>query len=367
MFALLGPGPGAAEPSSPPPRLGFTDDQVLLVDGKPFLPIGLYHPWHTQLEPDALAEIAGQGFNLLEFWGGNGDQMQRFFDAAAAHGLKVFSSGATVIEDKKFVSLRPDVIERFKTHPALLCWVFWDEPIAQSLPAEELRKAYQALKQVDPHHPVYLCDYSTGFYRGYADVTDLFAADIYPIGHRPISLIQEQLTEAYAVTGGKKPVWMVVQGHSWRTVLRQPTPEELECMVFLALASGAKGILYYDFASLRSTQALWDKVGVLNRCLARLAPIILAPTSPAKVPLDPPDAPVVTLVKAHAGDTFVFAVNTSGETLHLRMALPGLSKEAQVTELLSDKPPQVSDNGLEDTFAPLAARVYRIAAPSKGR
>ena len=109
MLALLGPGPGAAEASALPPRLGFTDDQVLLVDGKPFLPIWLYHPWHQQLEPDALAEITGQRFNLLEFWGGNLEQMQRFFDAAAAQGLKVFSSGATVIEDKKFVSLQPDV------------------------------------------------------------------------------------------------------------------------------------------------------------------------------------------------------------------------------------------------------------------
>jgi len=136
-------------------------------------------------------------------------------------------------------------------------------------------------------------------------------------------------------------------------------------MVFLAIASGAKGILYYDFESLRSNPALWRKVGRINRLLTHLAPLLLSPTSEAKVGLASPDTPIVTLAKTKSEKTLLICVNTSRETVRLRLSLTGLAEHAKVTELLGTTWPRLSEDWLTATLTPLAVGLYQIV-PTRG-
>jgi hypothetical protein len=121
--------------------------------------------------------------------------------------------------------------------------------------------------------------------------------------------IADATSLAVQVTGGKKPVWLVVGAFESDTPptakfpFRYPTPMQLRGMVYTGIIHGATGITYYAWDSnitrfgmapdirteipgrprATATQAitakaLWDTAAAVNQELEKLTPAILSPT-----------------------------------------------------------------------------------------
>jgi len=149
-------------PESPPPKCVIDEHRRLLVDGKPFFPIGMY--W-SGINAKDLAVYAQSKFNCLMPYGSPTKQQM---DLAQEHGLQVIYS----IKDwyagsaycPQFIQSEADEepqvrarVRQFREHPALLAWYLNDELPQQFLPRLESHQQWVA--EEDPDHPTWVVLY----------------------------------------------------------------------------------------------------------------------------------------------------------------------------------------------------------------
>jgi len=237
------------------------DDRVLLVDGTPFFPLGAYRD-----PSDTLTDFAGlkeAGFNLTHSYAFEDSSEQspatarRYLEAAHANGLKVFMGfQRTRVKNRDWAWCRRWAAA-LKDCPALLTWYLMDEPTVHGIPAGAMREFHQVVKAVDPCHPTAIVYCRAASFKQYAPCSDLFWTDPYPIPNRPLTMVERLTQLARAAAGPQQPVWVVLQAHDlryWRRYQQaarqlgppsRPTCRESRCMAFLALASGADGLIWY--------------------------------------------------------------------------------------------------------------------------
>ncbi len=137
-------------------------------------------------------------------------------------------------------------VESFKDHPALFGYIVLDEPYQKRTPEEEMILAYETIRNIDPHHPVYLDDSVPGAYEWlfrYADFVDIdYYGGSNPDSGRHMSDIMDAVNEA---SKGRKPYTLMEQAFPMSGYL--PTADELRHMAYQAFFSGAFG---YGFHSL---------------------------------------------------------------------------------------------------------------------
>jgi hypothetical protein len=130
-----------------------------------------------------------------------------------------------------------------------------------------------------------------------------------------------------------------------------PTPESLEAETWLAIAGGARGIGYFP-----DTWApdIAKRIGDVNRRIAALTPVLLAPERPVSSLPNAVRAGARTL----AGATYVVAVNASSRlSANARITVPGLTA---FSIRVHGEPRSLPVRGgvFRDRLAPLQARIY---------
>ena len=109
-----------------------------------------------------------------------------------------------------------------------------------------------------------------------------------------------------------------------------PTPEYVRAATYVALISGARGILYfsYHFENHNLKQSvLWEPLGRLNAEIAQLAPGLLA--SEPK-PVETSDKRVIAATFAGDDGLIMLAANKSeAEAVDAELHLPGVRGEAR--------------------------------------
>ncbi len=247
---------------------------------------------------------SGNGFAGDPADAGRMEDIQSYLDRAQKHGLKVafcldghrrIPRGATGLEQMQAI------VRRFKDHPAIGFWYFYDEPNLPSSktkramlaaryqegnadggetivkevvrPAELLLPAYRMVKEEAPHIPVIVmmaitddgwwADAWKTFYSTY----DIVSFDTYPVyekpfPHAPIGKVTSWM-ERYT-QGTDKPVMPCLQTFNWNTLKarverakaagntttsqwRYPNLEELRYWNFSSLIQGAPGAIYYTY------------------------------------------------------------------------------------------------------------------------
>ncbi|KAA3658620.1 MAG: hypothetical protein DWQ10_10795, partial [Calditrichaeota bacterium] len=133
-------------------KIHFSGDGFLKVDGKRQFIIGTYHLPHDETPCQTLAR---HGFNLVRT-----PLEQDALDNAQQYNLFAWSSVGHLKSSaapEKVEAFRKK-IRRWKSHPALLFWVFEDDPaftwrsvIARVTP-EPLIHPYKVVEQEDPDH-----------------------------------------------------------------------------------------------------------------------------------------------------------------------------------------------------------------------
>lgn len=257
-------------------------DHRLIVDGKPFMPIGVYGAWEGSIADEDLKRIADAGFNTLHLYGiawhrGPGkyatdmEGIRAGFDQVHKHGLKLVASikehlhGWNHKVDDAFgpIPVAKKLVENLKDHPALLVWYVSDEEARSRVP--DIIKLRETVGAIDPDHPTWTltCFYDDLNY--YATSGDILGIDPYPIKatHGPQSL--HELRDALAA--GEKTgatIWHVPQAFNWAIIdknmsdeefgkTRFLTCEEVRTAPLLGAVYGAKGFVfyaYYDIAAM---------------------------------------------------------------------------------------------------------------------
>lgn len=398
--------------TAPPARAGtkvsFSPEGILLVDGRPTFPIGFTMPpppdGKTPAGRNGIDELAGAGATFLRTgvmaapWDDAAfAREQAWLDAAARNGMHCLvnlreaasiKEGAAANEAK----LRK-IVTRFRDHPALGAWKGVDEPDWGKHPVEPMVRAYRIVKELDPHHPVWVVQAPRGnveSMRRYSVACDATGADIYPVGYPPgahsllpsneISLVGDHTRIMMEVAEGKMPVWMVLQ-IAWSGVikpgktLRFPTFPQQRFMTYQAIANGARGLVYFgghigkactpEDARLGWNWTFWNRVlrPVVEEIgrNSPLYPALVAPNSKLPVKVQGKGAEQIEfVVREVADEVFVIACKREGDTVNVRFT--GLPRDLNEGEVMFESPRrvEVKEGAFTDWFGPFEVHVYRL-------
>jgi hypothetical protein len=361
----------------------------LIVDGKPFFPLG----WYGSVNEQHLLELADSPFNCLLAYGTDQvprDKMLSFLDLMHRHGMKLVYCmndvypTATYFAGKSWEGIAGNqaiaeaVVRAYREHPAILGWYLNDELPRELLPS--LKDYYQRARDLDPNHPCLIVLCNRRDFPLFPPTTDILGVDPYPIPREPVTLVSEFADAANNAVRGAQPVWLVPQAFAWYqynsknpdrghipganelATGRAPTFDEARCMTYLALTHGAKGLLYYCYYDLRMLPQygqMWAWMQQIAAEVKSLSPVLLAPDEPTPPLTHPPDAPIHLRLKQFDGRLYLLAVNSATNAydveLSLRRRLP-----SRLKVWFEDREVPAKTTGFTDHFAPLAAHVYEI-------
>lgn len=277
------------------------------VDGKPYLPVGLYM---GGIQRDDIARIGGSPFNCVMPYGSTGlkfrdttkqgiESAREVLDNCKSAGVKVIFSikdlyenatwgGGAIHNPKTWNGITGEkeivtaVVEAFRKSPALLAWYIADENGPDMAP--RLIERRRLIRRLDPWHPTWGVFYKGGELSTMAGTADVLGIDPYPIckiNSNEMGYVQRLATTAKKVLGGDGgglPLWSVPQAHL--TALygeengrrldraedrekllanyRAPSEEEMRSMSLLMAIQGARGFVFYSYFDLIKPAVLPD-------------------------------------------------------------------------------------------------------------
>lgn len=348
-----------------------------------------YFPIAVWLQaPSKAKQYQDAGFNLfIGLWNGPTEE----------HLQQLKQAGIQVICSQNAVGLR------HRNDPTIVGWMHGDEPDnAQSLGAgkgygppilpAKIVESYNRIRAADPNRPVLLNlgqgvawdgYYGRGVrtnhpedYAEYAKGCDIASFDIYPVAHDNKQIAGNLWYVAHGVERLRqwapgKPVWNCIECTRISNKERKATPQQVRCEVWMSLIHGSTGLIYFvhewqpkfDESALLSDPDMLAVVSQTNHQIAELAPVLNSPTVADGVKAAPinPSVPVATMVKKHAGATYVFAVPMRDGQTQTRFSVQGLSGPKTVEVLGENRTLELKNGIFEDNFKSWDVHLYRIA------
>jgi hypothetical protein len=383
-------------------------DKVMVLNGRKVFPItmspGPPTRGRTPTGVDALRELREAGTLIIRMaqntnWNAelrsnqqaqlDWAQEQGMFCMVNLRELSAFVAGDTATE----AALR-DVMNQFKNHPALAVWKNADEASWNDVPAEDLKRGYDVIRQEDPNHPVEQTHAPRGTVaelRPYNAAADILALDIYPVSIPPgkhsllpnkeISMVGDWTKFLADVANGQKSYWMVEQ-IAWsgvrppRNTLVFPTFRQSRYMAYQAIINGARGLMFFggnvtdtlnaQDAPLGWNWTFWDEV--LKRVVreigdhSALAPALVASNSALPITMSGTTSPDLEFCVREAPPyLYILASKREGATTNVTFS--GLPAWAATGEVMYESPRTVTvKNGqFTDSFAPFDVHVYRFS------
>ena len=322
-----------------PERYAYIDRyRRLIVDGKPFFPLGCYF---LQVNPSELETFADSPFNCLMPYVGISREA---LDLCQKKNIKVIYSvkdnyltlNAKSDEDGDQRTRR--TVEELKDHPAIIAWYINDE-LPQSM-MRQLTARRDQMERLDPGRPTWVVLYQVDEIRDYMPTFDVIGTDPYPIPRSPASVAGDAVNKTYRGTLGLRALWQVPQIFDWasykdndeeRKAHRPPTLEEMRGMFWMQIAGGANGLVAYSwFDLLKMDKTLaeggralvrepfdrrWADVKTAAAEVANYIPVLLAidPTIEAHVTGNQAAADTMVRLYGHEGKTWMLIVNRLNE------------------------------------------------------
>ncbi len=379
----------------------------LVVDAKPVFPIIMSPgpPLNARAPNggDALDELKSGGANMLrlglfndfgyqEFWNSRTEELLgKYLDWAHAHDFlaAVNLQKLSVVEDPNDENAKHlrAFLSTFARHPAVAVWKTMDEPQWGKIPLDSVANAHKLIKQLDPNHQCWMNQAPRGTLEevaAYNKHCDIAGLDIYPVSvpmgkhsHLPnknLSVVGDYVKWISESVDGKKPIWMVLQISFSGAVPPKPvifpTLEQERYMVYQAIITGARGLLFFGGANIlegRDKELGWNWTfwsSVLKPVLAEITEpemkqVLLAAASPRRIVASGADD--VELAVREIGERlYILAAKREGAAAKVRLeGLPSNAKEVDV--LFEDRSISTSGGAFVDEFKPNAVHVYRIA------
>lgn len=372
-------------------KITLRDDGCVLIEGKPFFPIGIYSVMKREFNDydldKAFIGLKEAGFNFAHSY--NLPRTDEFLEVAHKHGFKLWSVAR--LPDERFIN-----IERH--HPAILAWYLGDDTSANTTPSE-LFDRNDAMKALDPTRittqadPVGSDNVITN-YHDYVTGTDSFLPEIYPVYKkgedsgrdcvaRTILDMKRCHQDIASANDGPKSLWPIIQyfqGWGWE---RFPTYEELRAMSFASLIYGANGITWYTYGGtvepekkkfnygVTTTPERWENMSKVAMQIRNISHILLERTPKEQVVATILDGPkndtlgnnsISCLLKTYGDEVWLLTVNSSTETIHAEFEIPVIYGISSGSVTVSDENRSVTiQNGrFTDEFKGFDVHVYRL-------
>jgi hypothetical protein len=282
-------------------------------------------------------------------------------------------------------------------------WMHGDEPDnAQEIPGEKgygppiepdvVVADYRRMRAADPTRPVLLnlgqgvaWDgwYGRGVrsnhpedYARYVKGCDIASFDIYPVVHPnaevagKLEFVARGTQRLVEWTGGSKPVWACIETTHIGDPERIATPAQIRSEVWMALISGATGIVYFAHewkpksieAGLLAREESAAAVKSIDAEIKQLAPVLHEPSEPklATVESSRAEVPIALMCKRHDGDTYLFAVSLRSESTRAKFELATVPDKSKIEVLGESRTLAASHHGFEDSFDGYAVHSYRF-------
>ncbi|MBI3991215.1 MAG: hypothetical protein HY350_03595 [Candidatus Omnitrophica bacterium] len=258
-----------------------------------------------------------------------------------------------------------DTVNQIKDHPAFLYYYLIDEPGLFGVNHEFVKEAYELVRDLDPYHPILICDAIPSAPYTFYDSCDIFAPDANPLPLkdkglcRTMTTVPDFIEELKKAGDGKQMAGFTCQvfnyGDMGVPICRIQSFVEQRCMNYLAIIAGSRMLQYAMFAN------AWDKypsvkIGLpyLSKELDVLAPAILNGKEASNINSSNPD--IRLLAREKDNQLYIIAVNTTGKMVESNFSLPGETKELKVVS--EKREIKVKANSFLDKFIPFGAHIY---------
>lgn len=357
ILDIMANGPGFA---------AFDEDNTLIVEGEPYLVLGIYHPRDKQNSYEGFKDVANVGFNVVNIFGWMGVGRLNLLRPVDAFCLweQLPHRGPVMAMEQSWA---------LHYHPSALINYTMDEPPESRFAF--VRELDEAWRKYDPYHPTYLASYQPHHFRRNAEISDILAPDPYPYSaakgdDSDLALVARRVELARAASDGVNPVFCVPQAFG-----SEPVPIWRN-MALQAIVHGAKGIIWYAWnegnpkaGGMVYNDELVAAAEVLLAQLKLLASAILgdAENQPRMFTAPPGGEPVSdTLLGSKnvprknpyddshtlhgmvcrdpkAGTRYLFLVNSSKEPLKMDLPLPEAGKLTGINGAFDDSVIRLED------------------------
>jgi hypothetical protein len=265
-----------------PHQVSLRANGSLLIDHRPFFPMGLYHvSWglSSAKQIEHLEDIAAAGFNTVHASANDWKDYAKFLQRANELGVYVLSEHHG--DPLEFT-------QSFKNEPAVLAWNLADDVDNGKHTPTKLMALNRKIQATDPNHLTYISGYSKDLQK-FAQCASILGRQSYPIRQHTT----EELSKTYAEiaeiantkTGKSQQALLAnLQVFPWSATGPQqngtvPEESEVRNMTYQAILGGAKGILYYTYYDevwfLPDQTQLWQSLKSLNQEVRSLSSFFL--------------------------------------------------------------------------------------------
>ena len=365
--------------------VSLRDDGAVLVDGKPFFPIGIYAVCECERNGNsidtAFRDLKDAGFNTM-LRGRAKATNEEFLSLADRHGLKVIQMPAPSY-NSDFV--KETLVPSLRHHKSVLAWYLADDTASHVGP-EEVAYRDRVCKAFDPARLTLQADaVAMGGvncrYDRFVHSTDVFLPEIYPAyhekpsGHEVSDVVRDMKLSRTAVAAAGSPVksiWPIIQhfdGWSWK---RFPTFEELRAMSWVSIVQGGKGIVWYVYHSKSGkgrgvvcSDEHWKEMTTVSSEIASLQDDLLtrnAAEQPAVEVVSGPSKDYYGYPSVNAllktGDTPLLAtVNATTNAVKAVIRVKGFRQAESVGKGRT----LGATKGISDEWEPYGVRLYRLS------
>lgn len=353
-----------------PGQVFVDQDGVLLDEGRPFFPLGLYHVAASEVEA-----AAKTGVNMIQLWNwdANGTNLARIRDL----GVRVLYEdqfwGEIVRNhggNPEFYDFQTNLatrarLEALRDDPsrAIAMWYTADEPWVGAVP--HIKRMRDMWHRLDEDHPTYVV--STGDPR-IGEAADVLGVDVYPIYHgrrRPLTTVGDAMANARAHLGGRKPVLAVLQSFG-DNPRHGEKPAEVRAMSYLAVAHGVQGIFWYcwketgDQTGFEGAGHHPETIRTLSEVIAEIKVFAPALLDPGARMMKSVDGRVhAILCGSQTTGRFLVYVNGEYESAETVLAVPELDG-LKLDPLFGGPVGKIKDCELQLKLPPLATGAFQI-------
>ena len=309
----------------------------LILNGKPFMPLGSYTM--MPMNDEHFARIRAAGFNMIQVQpmhtrlkrrkaGENtSENLLSYIEHVSKFGFKAFMFLQLMTPEKEFIRRRLERAFNGKTeteeivreigrtlrgNPNVAGYYLADENIARELPNTQILR--QRINFADPTHVTTTLTNTTDILDQYIQTGDILLYDCYPYNHQQAPGKKGDLVAAdralARIAGLDMPFWLVPQGFDWsrhprrqmygktaeeKRRHRSPSAEELTALPLLGAIYGAKGFAFYSYHEIFHqgeivqpgfSKIFWPRVVGAVQTLKRLEPFIMSTEKAEQRPLD---------------------------------------------------------------------------------
>ncbi|MCX5642880.1 MAG: discoidin domain-containing protein, partial [Candidatus Omnitrophica bacterium] len=284
------------KPAAAGTEVTISKKNYLLVDNKPFFPIGFFHAPFAEEKVNQLGFTANFTYDRaldLDIKKLQGLITTTFVSLSQLGMMGMIDMEGTAMKDLSKDRLSPEetenvkrVVTTIKEAPGLLGYYLHDEPEGRNVSSRFLADYSRIVKETDPYHPTIVLGHTIGIKKYF--VSDIYMPDAYidcpkdkPADMRVVKTDMGIASEIVQKRRGKGMVMATLKAIDYTpdgSGQRAPTFTEMRNSSYGAVIYGARGIFYYTYyghSGVKAYPGSWEAVKMVAREMKYLAPAVM--------------------------------------------------------------------------------------------